>query len=231
MGDQPEPTGSHGAQPPAAAAGAGTAEVDLAGRAQALSRRTVVRPHEAGVRATPPQPVPVVEFHVCAGLNACQDHDVAGTALMAGTGECATARHVCHGEGACQAQGGCGYAGSAYEQAIPGAQSCSHHGSCASPINECRVSTMGPNKGRSVWKLARKLFEARLFDAQVQFQPSPREGSPDDLVPSYVTSVPGVEGGVSPDAPGSLCRVPHPDGLPHDAGSDPNLCRATKPTT
>ncbi len=210
-------------------AGQDSREDVLGARARALGDRAVVRHHEAGLSATPPQPVPVTELHVCAGLNACQGHDVHGTALMAGAGECATAQHVCHGSGACRGQGGCGYSGSAYEQAIPAEQACSHHGSCASPINECRVSSMGPNKGKSVWKLARKLFEARAFNANVQFQPAPREGYPDDVVPSYVTSVPGVGGGPSPDAPGSLCRVPHPDGLSHDHGSDPNLCRATKP--
>jgi hypothetical protein len=215
-------------------AGSAAAHVDedaLGARARVLGGQAFVRRHEAGVGATPPQAVPVTEFHVCAGLNACQGHDVHGKAPMAGTGECATSQHVCHGAGACRGQGGCGYSGSAYEQAIPAEQACSHHGSCASPINEIRVSTLGPNKGKSVWKLARKLFEARMFDAEVQFQPAPREGTPDDLVPSYVTSVPGVHPGPAPDAPGSLCRVPHPDGLAHDTGSDPNLCRATKPST
>jgi hypothetical protein len=143
--------------------------------------------HEAGVESPPPDPSVPLELHVCMGLNACQGHDVDGTATMAGMGNCATAKHVCHGDNDCRGQGGCGYSGSDYEQSKPGAQSCSQNGSCASPINESRVSSAGPNKGKSVWKLARELFEARMYDAGVQFGPSPGEGVPDDLVQSYET--------------------------------------------
>jgi hypothetical protein len=136
-----------------------------------------------------PQPPPPVEhpleLHVCRGLNACKGHDVTGKAPMAGMGECATVQHVCHGEGACRGQGGCGYAGTDYEQSQPGEQSCSENGSCASPINESRVFSAGPYKGKSVWKRARALFEARMYAAQVPFGPAPGEGYPDDLVPSY----------------------------------------------
>lgn len=238
-------------------------EEALAGLARAVGERSVITHSEAGVGAeaqgistaevvleqegTPPPKPPtttVTEFHVCAGLNACAGHDVTGTALIAGAGRCATSQHVCHGVGACRGQGGCGYSGSAYEQAIPAEQSCSHHGSCASPINECRVSTMGPNKGRSVWKLARKLFEARMFNSTVQFQPAPREGSSDSQVPSYVTEIIGVTIQDFATAKGSLCRVPNSDGaqhhdglkhlvdgLEHDPNSDVNLCRATKPAS
>lgn len=210
-------------------------EETLAARAQALGAKAVVFHEEAGVQAVPQVALAsaaatVTEFHVCAGLNACAGHDVTGNALIAGAGECATSQHVCHGVGACRGQGGCGYSGSAYDQAIPAEQSCSHHGSCASPINESRVSSLGSNKGKSVWKLARKLFETRAFNSTVQFQAAPREGTEDDWVPSYVTSVPGViDPKTFPDAIGSLCRQPHPDGRAHDEDSDTNLCRATKP--
>ncbi|WP_181799558.1 hypothetical protein [Kitasatospora acidiphila] len=104
---------------------------------------------------------------------------------MAGMGQCATAQHVCHGEGACRGRGGCGYAGSDFEQAHPGEQACRWNGSCASPINVSRVFAGGPYKGKSVWKTARKLFEARMYDAQLAFGPSPGEGYPDYLVPEY----------------------------------------------
>jgi hypothetical protein len=124
-----------------------------------------------------------LELHVCMGLNSCQFHDIAGTAPMAGMGQCATAIHVCHGDNACRGQGGCGYAGSAYEQTKPGDQTCSLNGSCASPINASRVFSAGPYKGKSVWKRARAIFEARMYDAGIQFGPSPGEGYPDDLVP------------------------------------------------
>jgi hypothetical protein len=142
-------------------------------------------PQETTLANTPMPPAQPVELHVCMGLNACKGHDVTGLAPMAGMGQCATAQHVCHGDNECRGQGGCGYAGSDYEQSKPGAQSCATNGSCASPINESRVSSAGPNKGKSVWKLARQLFEARMYDAGLPFGPSPGEGYPDDLVPPY----------------------------------------------
>jgi hypothetical protein len=40
-------------------------------------------------------------------------------------------------------------------------------------------------KGKSVWKLARQLFEARMYEAGIPFGPAPGEGYPDDLVPPY----------------------------------------------
>ena len=152
------------------------------------------RTHEAGKASTdagrpcpPPPGNGPYELHVCMGLNSCACHDVKGTAPMAGMGECATVQHVCHGEGECRGQGGCGYAGSDYEQALPGEQACSNNGSCAVPINESRVFSAGPYKGKSVWMRARKLFEQRMYQAGIPFGPSPGEGYPDDLVPPYET--------------------------------------------
>jgi hypothetical protein len=178
-------------------------EVGLARRAGA---------HEAGVEGVysgevalsaklPGSKAALVELHVCMGLNSCAAkcpndpndpeepypygtrHDPDGTAPMAGMGSCATAIHVCHGDNACRGQGGCGYAGSAYEQAKPGNQACSTNGSCASPINVSRVFSAGPYKGKNVWKRARAIFEERMYEAGVKFGPSPGEGIPDDLVP------------------------------------------------
>jgi hypothetical protein len=152
--------------------------------AVAEDRRT--RTHEAGRESTPPPPSgAALELHVCMGLNACQGHDVDGTAPMAGMGACATVQHVCHGDNSCRGQGGCGYAGSEDEQTKPGEQSCKWNGSCASPINASRVFSAGPYKGKSVWKRARALFETRMYDAGVPFGPAPGEGWPDDLVPPY----------------------------------------------
>jgi hypothetical protein len=166
--------------------------------------------HEAGVEgafaATVPEPdempgtqAQLVELHVCMGLNSCAAlklskafphgtrHDPEGTAKLAGMGSCATAVHVCHGDNACRGQGGCGYAGSAYEQAKPGNQACSQNGSCASPINESRVFSAGPYKGKNVWKRARAIFEERMYEAGVAFGPAPGQGYPDDRVPPGVT--------------------------------------------
>jgi hypothetical protein len=133
---------------------------------------------------------PLLELHVCMGLNACQGHGANGTGTMAGTGECATAYHECHGNNDCRGQGGCGFLGSDYEQGKPGDQSCRWNGSCATPINVSRVSSAGSNKGHSVWKLARRLFEDRMYDAGVPFGPTPGEGIPDDQIPAYAAVTP-----------------------------------------
>ena len=125
------------------------------------------------------------ELHVCMGLSACKGLDVDEVAHMAGTGNCATVRHVCHGEGHCRGQGGCGYAGSDYDQFIPGAQACRFNGSCASPLNVSRVFSAGPMKGKSVWKQARRLFEHRMYEANLAFGPPPGEGVLDSLLPRY----------------------------------------------
>jgi hypothetical protein len=139
-------------------------------------------------------PATAQEMHVCMGLNACRGLDVdrnilRGTtdekANIAGMGNCATVRHVCHGEGDCRGQGGCGYAGGEYEQFLPGAQACRFNGSCASPVNTSRVFSAGPMKGKSVWKQARRMFEARMYQASLAFGPTPGEGIPDDLLPGY----------------------------------------------
>jgi hypothetical protein len=146
---------------------------------EGVARRA--RAHEAGVATAPVAPIP--ELHVCMGLNSCAGHDVEGKAPMAGMGSCSTVFHACHGDNECRGQGGCGYAGSEYEQTKPGDQDCRYNGSCASPINVSRVSSAGPNKGKSVWRLARQIFEARMYAAGIPFGPSPGEGYPDDLVP------------------------------------------------
>ena len=148
--------------------------------------------HEAGgPRVSPPTPPNVKELHVCMGLNACQGHGVDGSGAMAGMGNCATVLHVCHGWNDCRGQGGCGYAGSDVELGKPGQQACATNGSCASPINASRISSGGANKGKGVWKLARQLFEQRMYDASIPFGPSPGDGFPDAQVPAYETSSKG----------------------------------------
>lgn len=144
--------------------------------------------HESGARARPtkpPEDLQPRDLHVCMGLNSCRNQDITRSAPMAGMGQCATVLHVCHGEGACRGRGGCGYHGSDFEQAHPGEQACRWNGSCASPINESRVFAAGPYKGKSVWMTARKLFEARMYEAGVAFGPSPGQGYPDNVVPEY----------------------------------------------
>ncbi|WP_329521239.1 hypothetical protein [Spirillospora sp. NBC_01491] len=126
-----------------------------------------------------------LEQHVCMGLSACHGFDVDGQAYMAGTGSCATVRHVCHGEGQCRGQGGCGYAGADSEQWRPGDQACRYNGSCASPINISRVFCAGPMKGKSVWMQARRQMEDRMNRASLAYGPAPGEGIPDGMLPEY----------------------------------------------
>ncbi|PKG74472.1 hypothetical protein CXF83_20380 [Shewanella sp. Choline-02u-19] len=103
-----------------------------------------------------------LELHACMGLNACRGHDRFGTNTCAGTGYCATETHVCHTLNNCAGQGGCGLFGDAAEQCKPGANDCSWQGSCATPIQAERFSTLGANKNNSVWLLARELFQQRM---------------------------------------------------------------------
>ena len=118
------------------------------------------------------------EFHACMGLNACKGHDRFGSNQCAGTGYCATEQHVCHTLNNCRGQGGCGLYGDAAEQCRPTANHCAFQGSCATPIQAERISTMGPNTGKSVWILARRLFEERMEKANRNVGPSPMPNGP-----------------------------------------------------
>ena len=123
------------------------------------------------------------------GLNACKGHDRYGTNNCAGTGYCATAQaHVCHTLNNCKGQGGCGLYGSAEEQNFPGANDCSWQGSCAVPIQAERFSTLGDNAGKSVWLLARKLFEGRMAKAHRNIGEAPMKCGPTQ---AWLTSVLG----------------------------------------
>ena len=138
---------------------------------------------------TASNPEPPVELHACMGLNACKGHDRFGTNNCAGTGFCATAQaHTCHTLNNCRGQGGCGLYGSADEQEKPTANDCSWQGSCAVPIQAERYSTMGNNQGKSVWLLARKLFEERMMKSQRTTGPSPHKCGPPQ---SWLISVMG----------------------------------------
>lgn len=120
-----------------------------------------------------------LELHVCMGLNACKGHDRLGTNDCAGTGFCATASvHHCRTLNDCRGQGGCGLYGTAEDDATPGANECAWQGACAVPIQAERFSTQGANKGKSVWVLARKLFEERMQKANRTFGASPYQCGP-----------------------------------------------------
>ncbi|HVE57398.1 MAG TPA: hypothetical protein VNB22_11265 [Pyrinomonadaceae bacterium] len=148
-----------------------------------------------GFCSTPPPPTPMptpspsstaatvatapLELHVCMGLNACKGHDRFGTNSCAGTGFCSTAAiHHCRTLNDCRGQGGCGLYGTAEDDATPGANECAWQGACAVPIQAERFSTQGENKGKSVWVLARKLFEERMKKANRTFGDSPYKCGP-----------------------------------------------------
>lgn len=124
-------------------------------------------------------PVVPKELHACMGLNACKGHDRYGTNNCAGMGICATAaEHMCHTLNNCRGQGGCGLYGNGDEQNHPGDNPCAWQGSCAVPINAERFSTEGPNKGKSVWLRARRIFEEKMDRARRQYGPSPMPFGP-----------------------------------------------------
>lgn len=114
-----------------------------------------------------------LELHACMGLNACKGHDRYGDNDCAGAGYCATQVHYCHTMNNCRGQGGCGLYGDTEEQCTPGANDCAWQGSCGTPIPAERFNTQGKSKGRSVWQLARKLFEDRMDDANRNVKPAP----------------------------------------------------------
>ncbi|MEM7038393.1 MAG: hypothetical protein AAF570_15520 [Bacteroidota bacterium] len=120
-----------------------------------------------------------VELHICMGLNACKGHDRFGTNECAGMGFCATIEHHCHAINNCRGQGGCGLYGSGVEQDNPGENPCAWMGSCASPVENTRLSTAGPNIGKGVWARARERFEERMRrEVKREYGPSPFPDGP-----------------------------------------------------
>ena len=85
---------------------------------------------------------------------------------------------MCHTLNDCRGQGGCGLYGDGEEQNHPGDNPCAWQGSCAVPINAERFSTEGPNKGKSVWLRARKIFEEKMVRARREYGPSPMPNGP-----------------------------------------------------
>lgn len=106
------------------------------------------------------------ELHTCMGLNSCKNAGYSGQNDCAGKGDCATAvGHPCHTLNACKGQGGCGIFGTTEEFCYPGENVCRYQGSCGVPILNSRFIAQGPNKGRSVWLLARARFEMKRAEA------------------------------------------------------------------
>jgi hypothetical protein len=104
---------------------------------------------------------PPLELHVCMGLNSCQNQGYSGQNACAGMGDCSVVSHPCHTVNECKGQGGCGLFGTTEEFCYPSQNDCRYQGSCGAPILDSRFVTQGPNRGNSVWQLARKRFEEK----------------------------------------------------------------------
>lgn len=119
--------------------------------------------------------LPILELHVCQGLNACAGYGVNGSGTMPGDGDCATVNHTCVGSNNCRGQGACGYPGKSKAcdgtaTFTPGQNGCSQLGGCQAPISAWQVFDGGtsPNT-ESVWTKARSLFEARMQSLNMSY--------------------------------------------------------------
>jgi hypothetical protein len=132
------------------------------------------------------------ELHVCMGLNSCKNAGYSGNNDCAGQGDCSTAvGHPCHTLNACKGQGGCGIFGTTEELCHPGENDCRYQGSCGVPILSSRFMAQGPNKGLSVWQLARKRFEIKIEKKGGTIGKAPQQYGPSD---EYVNSIRGTSG-------------------------------------
>ncbi len=113
------------------------------------------------------------ELHVCMGLNTCKYQGYSGTNNCAGMGDCSTVNHPCHTLNECRGQGGCGLFGTTEEFCFPSQNNCRYQGSCGAPILNSRFIAQGPNKGLSVWQLARKRFEEKRSASNLPFGAPP----------------------------------------------------------
>jgi len=88
-------------------------------------------------------------------------------------GDCSTISHPCHTLNECKGQGGCGLFGTSAEFCHPSENECRYQGSCGAPILASRFIVQGPNKGTSVWQLARQRFEQKRSAEGKTFGPPP----------------------------------------------------------
>ena len=132
------------------------------------------------------------ELHTCMGLNSCKNAGYSGNNECAGQGDCATAvAHPCHTLNACKGQGGCGIFGTSEEFCHPGENDCRYQGSCGVPILNSRFMAQGPNKGRSVWLLARARFEQKRKANGEKYETAPLPYGPTE---EYVNTLRGTTG-------------------------------------
>jgi len=135
------------------------------------------------------------ELHVCMGLNSCKNEGISNKNDCAGQGDCATAvGHPCHTLNACKGQGACGLFGTTEEFCHPGENDCRNQGSCGVPILASRFFMQGPNKGLSVWQLARKRFEEKRNGLKPKTGSSPQPFGPTQ---EYVNNLPNITDKIS----------------------------------
>ncbi len=126
------------------------------------------------------------------GLNSCKNEGYSGNNDCAGKGDCATAvAHPCHTLNSCKGQGGCGIFGTSEEFCHPGENDCRYQGSCGVPILNSRFMAQGPNKGRSVWLLARARFEQKRNRNGEKYETAPLPYGPTE---EYVNTLRGTTG-------------------------------------
>ena len=135
--------------------------------------------------------LPPLELHVCMGLNSCQNQGYSGQNDCAGMGDCATVEHPCHTLNECKGQGGCGLFGTTEEFCFPSQNDCRYQGSCGAPILDSRFITQGPNRGTSVWLLARKRFEDKRVATGQPVGPPP--AGPYGPSNDYVNQLKGLD--------------------------------------
>jgi len=181
-GDMPIQTGLVSQQLAAKAGGAVQATTPAHPNANKLKVATCDVGPYAGIPKFPKNPPATVGAdevrHACMGLNSCENQGRTRDNACAGQGYCSTALaynyanpqaplvqdHTCHVKNNCAGQGGCGLYGTAEEQYNdPSNNDCATKGSCATPINAERFSTMGENQGKSVWVRAREIFETKTY--------------------------------------------------------------------
>lgn len=138
---------------------------------------------------------PTKELHVCMGLNACKSQGYSGKNACAGMGDCSTILHPCHTLNECKGQGGCGLFGTTEEFCFPSQNDCRYQGSCGAPILDSRFIMQGPNRGTSVWQLARKRFEEKRAASNQPFGPPPAGpyGPSNDYVNQLKNQKPGTD--------------------------------------
>ena len=124
------------------------------------------------------------------GLNACENQGYSGANNCAGMGDCSTVSHACHTLNECKGQGGCGLFGTTEEFCFPSQNDCRYQGSCGAPILDSRFITQGPNRGRSVWQLARRRFEEQR-KAGGETPPGPPTAGPNGPSNAYVNQLKG----------------------------------------